>query len=234
MMMNVDPRALKDLLQLQMLSKSSLLSSGASSGLGEDSDFSDLLNSILSSAAMNNKQAVAAGGTMANTATLKPLQPLSYTSAFPYGYSYMQKPSTTLNDQLESLIESASNRHGVQSSLVKAVIDTESSFNSQAVSRSGAKGLMQLMDTTSRGLGVTNPFDPAQNIQGGTQYLSSLLQKYNGNRGVALAAYNAGPGRVDRLGITNDQELKSKMHLLPTETQNYVGKVLRLQRDYEA
>ncbi|WP_028549247.1 lytic transglycosylase domain-containing protein [Paenibacillus sp. UNC451MF] len=228
--MNIDPRTLKDLLQLQLLNKSSLLSSGASSGMEDDSDFSDILNSILSSsAATYGKQA--AGGTTVSTNSVKPL---SYTSAMPYEYAFMKQLSTVKQTgNLESLIENASRQHGVQTSLVKAVIDKESSFNSQAVSRSGAKGLMQLMDNTSRGLGVTNPFDPAQNIQGGTQYLSSLLKKYNGNRGVALAAYNAGPGRIDRLGITNDQELKSKMHLLPSETQAYVGKVLSLQRDYE-
>ncbi|WP_282941494.1 lytic transglycosylase domain-containing protein [Paenibacillus sp. RC67] len=233
--MNIDPRALKDLLQLQMLSRSSLLSSSAASGMGDDSDFSDILNSILSSSAATYDKQAAAGGTAMSATSLNPMRPLGYTSAIPNQYAYMQKPNAVnQTGDLESLIESASRKHGVQSSLVKAVIDTESSFNSQAVSRSGAKGLMQLMDNTSKGLGVTNPFDPAQNIGGGTQYLSGLLQKYNGNRGVALAAYNAGPGRIDRLGITNDQELKSKMHLLPTETQSYVGKVLRLQRDYEA
>jgi soluble lytic murein transglycosylase-like protein len=116
--------------------------------------------------------------------------------------------------------------------LVKAVIHSESSFNPYAVSSSGAKGLMQLMDGTGEGMGVTDPFDPAQNIEGGTRYLAGLLRKYNGNEGVALAAYNAGPGRVDRLGIRTDADLKEKLHLLPLETRQYVDKVLSRKQQY--
>ena len=233
--MNIDPRTIKELLQLQILSKSSLLSSSAQTATEDDTNFSEILNSLLSSSASSSDRPLAAAGTIASSGSLQPFRN-SYVPVMPNGaYASVQKPGSVKSaGDLEALIESASRKHSVQSSLVKAVIDTESSFNPRAVSGAGAKGLMQLMDGTSRGLGVTNPFDPAQNINGGTQYLAGLLQKYNGNRGVALAAYNAGPGRIDRLGITNDQELKSKMHLLPSETQAYVGKVLRLQRDYEA
>ena len=161
-----------------------------------------------------------------NSISLKPL-------SFNPGFASVSGVATGKASGYDQLIHDASRRHGVESSLVKAVIDAESSFDTRAVSRAGAKGLMQLMDSTGKSLGVSDPFDPAQNIQGGTQYLSNLLQKYNGNRGVALAAYNAGPGRIDRLGITNDQQLMANMHLLPNETQNYVNKVMKLQRNYE-
>ena len=116
--------------------------------------------------------------------------------------------------------------------LIKAVIDTESSFNTNAVSSAGAKGLMQLMDGTARGTGVTNSFDPQQNIDGGTRFLSYLLHKYDGNVQTALAAYNAGPGRVDRAGIHSDADLASKLELLPKETQKYMNKVLGKQALY--
>jgi len=132
----------------------------------------------------------------------------------------------------ESLIADAAARHGVDPSLIKGVIQTESSFNPNATSSAGAKGLMQLMDGTARGLGVTDAYDPAQNIDGGTRFLKWLLDKYDGNVQTALAAYNAGPGRVDRLGIRTDAELAERLHELPAETQRYIGKVLNAQSSF--
>ncbi|KIL41795.1 hypothetical protein SD70_04935 [Gordoniibacillus kamchatkensis] len=134
----------------------------------------------------------------------------------------------------DRLIAQASAAFGVEPSLVKAVIHQESSFNPNAVSSAGAKGLMQLMDDTGEGLGVTDPFDPQQNVVAGTQFLSYLLRKYKGNESVALAAYNAGPGRIDKLGIRTDAELNEKLHLLPQETQQYVRRVLGLKDQYAA
>ncbi|MEK4511893.1 lytic transglycosylase domain-containing protein [Paenibacillus anaericanus] len=132
---------------------------------------------------------------------------------------------TGASKDIDELVSRASQTYGVPESLIKAVIETESSFNASTVSSAGAKGLMQLMDGTARGLGVSDSFDPAQNIDGGTRYLSYQLQRFNGNEKTALAAYNAGPGRVQRLGITNDQQLMEKLDLLPQETQNYIRKI---------
>jgi soluble lytic murein transglycosylase-like protein len=137
------------------------------------------------------------------------------------------KPTT-----FEELITSAGERYGVPVSLIKAVIDAESSFDPNAVSSAGAKGLMQLMDGTARGLGVSNPFDPAQNIEGGTKYLSNLIQRFGGELAMVLAAYNAGPTRVAGLGASSDEELMSMIHMLPEETQAYVGKVMDAQSKY--
>lgn len=122
-----------------------------------------------------------------------------------------------LLDSFDSLILESSAEHGVPAELVKAVMMAESGMNPKAKSRAGAMGLMQLMPDTARALGVTDPWDPAQNIDGGTRYLARQLQRF-GSTQHALAAYNAGPGNVERHG-----------GIPPfAETQQYVPRVMDL------
>jgi len=121
----------------------------------------------------------------------------------------------------DPLIGDAAANQGVPPALVKAVIAAESAFRSDAVSHKGAQGLMQLMPDTAEQMGVENPFEPDQNVRGGTTYLRTLIDRY-GDLGRALAAYNAGPSVVDRYGGIPPFR----------ETQDYVDRVLTYYRRY--
>lgn len=112
---------------------------------------------------------------------------------------------------------------GLPAGLVSAVVRVESGGNPNATSSAGAMGLMQLMPGTAASLGVTDAYDPVQNLYGGARYLKGLIDRYGGDVRLALAAYNAGPGTLSRLGVTDWERDKAK---LPAETQAYVPKVL--------
>lgn len=147
----------------------------------------------------------------------RPLYPTQHQTTMPFD---MVRNGSSVEKDLSSFdtyIENSSQKYEVDKALIRAVINAESSYNPNAISSSGAQGLMQLMPGTATGLGVKNSFDPAQNIDGGTKYLRYMLDKYNGNTELALAAYNAGPGNVDTYqGIPPFEE-----------TTNYVKKVMQ-------
>ena len=133
-------------------------------------------------------------------------------------------PTAELIRLYRPIIETAAKAHGIEAALVHAVITAESGYNPRAVSRAGAQGIMQLMPGTARRFGVQNSFDPTDNIHGGVKYLRELLVLFNGNKELALAAYNAGENAVIRAG-----------NRIPpyAETAHYVPKVLGLYSKFK-
>jgi len=119
---------------------------------------------------------------------------------------------------IDEIISSTSQKYGVDENFVRAIIKQESGFNPNAKSKSGAMGLMQLMPKTAHGLGIADAFNPEQNVDGGVRYIKDLIEKYDGEKKIALAAYNAGPTAVKRYGGIPPYK----------ETQNYVKNVMAI------
>ena len=126
--------------------------------------------------------------------------------------------------QIDAMVNTNAAQFGVDPSLIKAIIANESGFDASATSKTGAQGLMQLEPDTAAGLGVDNAYDPSQNISGGTRYIRSLIERFHGDLRLAIAAYNAGPGAVEKYGGIPPY----------AETQNYVQNVLASYQQYKS
>ena len=134
-----------------------------------------------------------------------------------------KNPTSVTRSEIDNLITKYADKNGLDEDFVKAVINQESGFNPNATSHCGAMGLMQLMPATAQGLGVKDAYDAEQNIEGGTKYLKGLMDRFDNDKSLALAAYNAGPNAV------------KKYNGIPpyAETQNYVEKVLSKYDTYK-
>jgi soluble lytic murein transglycosylase-like protein len=176
------------------------------------------LNSLLRPAVPAALAAVAASaapGAPAASATTPAQQPFAAQLAGAMSPA-AAKPAAAGSNPFAAEISAAAGRNGVDPALLTGLIHQESNFNPNAKSPAGAQGLTQLMPATAAGLGVKNPLDPAQAIEGGAKYLRQQLDRFGGDASKALAAYNAGPGAVERFGGVPPYE----------ETQNYVRRVL--------
>jgi soluble lytic murein transglycosylase-like protein len=143
-------------------------------------------------------------------------------SAFAAALQAAGAPAEAGSSSYDALIEQSAQRNGVDPALLHGLIQQESGFNPNSQSSAGASGLTQLMPGTASSLGVTNPLDPAQSIEGGARYLSQMMAQFGGNTSEALAAYNAGPGAVRQYGGVPPY----------AETESYVSKVLGFAESY--
>lgn len=172
-----------------------------------DIDFSQLLQSKINEAIYLNNNMM-----NQNRSYNVPLTQMATINDYFASTTQKNLPTSNFN----SIIKDAAEKFSVDEKLIHSVIKMESNYRPGATSRSGAQGLMQLMPQTARGLGVKNAYDPKQNIYGGTKYLRQMLNQFDGNTKLALAAYNAGPGNVNKFGGMPPFK----------ETQNYVKNVL--------
>lgn len=168
------------------------------------------------SAAVNNTAAYSgsSAGVSADTNTYS--TSVSGSSAINNSSVKLEASGLSCSAQLDAIFNEAASKYGVDAKFLKAIAKCESDFSTECTSRSGAMGIMQLMPQTAASLGVTNAYDPYQNIMGGARYISEKLTQYNGDKSLALAAYNAGSGNVAKYGGIPPFK----------ETQNYVAKVM--------
>ena len=178
--------------------------------------FEIMLISLLSALKEQNKVKRNEGETALNT-TVSSLNKINFAS---------QKLNVSVDERIENAIGISSKRYGVDEKLVKAIIKVESNFDPKVVSPVGAKGLMQLMPENCRDLGVSDPFNIEQNIDGGVRHIKEYLDRYNGDMEMALMAYNGGPTRMMNRGVRSINDL----YKMPKETQNYVPKVMSYYR----
>ncbi len=204
---------MKTLIELQALQS---LSSKDTTTNSTGSLFQEVLSEVLSSPTVGNQTMQSLGSlwSMLSNETQSTLDSkLNFTNSNSIEENKMTPSEKT---DFDDIISQAAALYKIPEKLIKSVIKQESNFNPNAKSYAGASGLMQLMPATAKGLGVENILDPLENIMGGSKYLSQMLSRYDGDIKKALAAYNAGPGNVDKYnGIPPFQE-----------TKNYVNKIM--------
>lgn len=188
------------------------------------STFEDILNQVEQRMALSDSVAQTSGVPDAFAAP-------AYTQQT--GFSGLSNLKTSASTgEIDAAVSSAASATGLEPALIKAIIQVESSFRTDAVSGAGAQGLMQLMPGTAKSLGVTNSFDAFQNVLGGSTYIKQQFERF-GDLRLALAAYNTGPGRIGRLNITNPDD-PAQYNQISERVRGYVDKVLSYYKQFSA
>jgi len=219
MKVNSSEMVLQQMLQMQLMGQI------MKSSFGDSSSFQIVLDSLLK--AMENKDISASNNILS-------LDSIANSGNKYYGagqrlenakreINNIKSEVRTGNITIDSAVEKASRKYGIDKDLLMSVIKQESDFNPNCVSNAGAQGLMQLMPGTASELGVTDPFDIEQNIDGGAKYLKKMLDMHGNVKELALAAYNAGPGTLQWRGVKNISDINK----LPSETRSYVKNIMK-------
>ena len=219
--------SLNDLSSLSSLGSVLGTSSNSSSS---SSAFNIMLTRLLSAISEKNKYAKTEAEKVSLEGSLSTYNSsvLSSGSTSINNYITADVSNLTVDERIENAVELYSNQHGVDSNLVKAIIKVESNFDPNVVSSAGAKGLMQLMPENCKALGVEDPFNIEQNIEGGVKHIKEYIDRYNGDVEMALMAYNGGPTRMMNRGVKSMADI----YKMPKETQNYVPKVMSYYRGF--
>ncbi len=217
LLVNAEQASSSNALLQSLLSTNSFSSAGALTGSTDPlASFISALSSPSSGTGTSDALAMLLSADMSGTVDALSNVPLSTVSPTFPSVTIPTSTGQVQSTDIVGLIDKMAPQYGLSPSLVAAVVNQESGYNPSATSSAGAMGLMQLMPSTANGLGVTNAYDPVQNLQGGMTYLRQLLTRYHNNTALALAAYNAGPSAVDAY------------HGIPPyeQTQNYVSSIL--------
>ncbi|HSQ88019.1 lytic transglycosylase domain-containing protein [Romboutsia sp.] len=210
---------------LEMTSKLSMLNSSNNDDNSSNESFDIAMISLLKAVAQKNK------ADNINTNSISIDNKINYenvtleTENSIQNTNKIQSASKDIdrNQRIDKAVSMSAEKYGVDENLIRAIIKVESNFNPNSVSPAGAKGLMQLMPENCRNLGIKNPLNIEENIDGGTRHIKEYLDRYDGNVEMALMAYNGGPTRMARRGVKSIVDI----YKMPKETQNYVPKVMK-------